>query len=47
MLSALASLIKPDEEKEIPKVIETLPDLIGPLYMYGLPTSIMFRKKIE
>lgn len=47
MLSALASLIKPNEEKEIPKVIETLPDLIGPLYMYGLPSSILFRKKIE
>ncbi|MFW6128651.1 MAG: oxidoreductase [Candidatus Aminicenantaceae bacterium] len=47
MLSALASLIKPNEEKEIPKVIETLPDLIGSLYMYGLPSSILFRKKIE
>lgn len=47
MLSALASIIKPDEEKEIPKVIETMPDLIGPLYMYGLPSSILFRKKIK
>ena len=47
MLNALASIIKPKEEKEIPKVIETLPDLIGPLYMYGLPSSILFRKKIE
>ncbi len=47
MLSALASLIKPNEEKEIPKVIETLPDLIGSFYMYGLPSSILFRKKIE
>ena len=47
MMSALSSLIKTDEEKEIPKVIETLPDLIGPLYMYGLPSSILFRKKIK
>ncbi|MGM0466455.1 MAG: oxidoreductase [Acidobacteriota bacterium] len=47
MLSALASLIKTDKEDEIPKVIETLPDLIGPLYMYGLPSSILFRKKIK
>jgi len=47
MLSALASIIKPDKEDEIPKVIETLPDLIGPLYMYGLPSSILFRKKIK
>ena len=47
MMSALASLIKTDEEEEIPKVIETLPDLIGPLYMYGLPSSILFRKKIK
>jgi len=47
MMSALASLIKTDKEEEIPKVIETLPDLIGPLYMYGLPSSILFRKKIK
>jgi F420-non-reducing hydrogenase small subunit len=47
MLSALASIIKPNKEDEIPKVIETLPDLIGPLYMYGLPSSILFRKKIK
>ena len=47
MMSALASLIKTDEEEEIPKVIETLPDLIGPLYMYGLPSSILFRRKIK
>jgi len=47
MLSALASIIKTDKEDEIPKVIETLPDLIGPLYMYGLPSSILFRKKIK
>ncbi len=47
MMSALASLIKTNEEEEIPKVIETLPDLIGPLYMYGLPSSILFRKKIK
>jgi F420-non-reducing hydrogenase small subunit len=47
MLSALASLIKTNEEDEIPKVIATLPDLMGPLYMYGLPSSILFRKKME
>jgi len=47
MLSALASLIKTNEEDEIPKVIAALPDLMGPLYMYGLPSSILFRKKME
>lgn len=47
MLNALASIIKPNEETDIPKVIETLPDLIGPLYMYGLPRSILFRKRID
>jgi len=47
MLSALASLIRSNKEDEIPKVIETLPDLIGPLYMYGLPSSILFRKKMK
>jgi F420-non-reducing hydrogenase small subunit len=47
MLSALASIIKPNEEKEIAEVLSTLPDPIGPLYMYGLPSSILFRKKVE
>jgi len=47
MLSALASIIKPNEEKEIAEVLATLPDPIGPLYMYGLPSSILFRKKME
>ena len=47
MLNALASIIKPNEETDIPKVIETLPDLISPLYMYGLPSSILFRKRID
>ncbi len=47
MMSALASIIKPDEEKDIQSVLESLPDSIIPFYMYGLPSSIMFRKKME
>jgi F420-non-reducing hydrogenase small subunit len=47
MLSALASIIKPNEEEGIEEVLKTLPDQIGPLYMYGLPSSIMFRKKMD
>ncbi len=47
MLNALASIIKTKEAAGIQKVIETLPDLIGPLYMYGLPSSILFRKRID
>jgi len=47
MLSALASIIKPNEEEGIEKVLKTLPDQIGPLYMYGLPSSILFRKKMD
>jgi F420-non-reducing hydrogenase small subunit len=47
MLSALASIIKPNDEKEIADLLATLPDPIGPLYMYGLPSSILFRRKME
>jgi len=47
MLSALASIIKPNEEEGIEEVLKTLPDQIGPLYMYGLPSSILFRKKMD
>ena len=47
MLSALASIIKPDKEEEIAEVLATLPDLIGPLYMYGLSSSILFHKRID
>jgi F420-non-reducing hydrogenase small subunit len=46
MMSALASIIKPDGEKDIQSVLESLPDSIIPFYMYGLPSSIMFRKKM-
>ena len=35
------------KEKDIQSVLESLPDSIVPFYMYGLPSSIMFRKKIE
>ena len=47
MMNALASIIKPDKEKDIQIVLESLPDSIVPFYMYGLPSSIMFRKRMK
>ncbi|OPX18088.1 oxidoreductase [candidate division WOR-3 bacterium 4484_100] len=44
-LSALASIIDIDDEEEIKKVADSVPDPIGLFYMYSLPSSILKRKK--
>lgn len=46
-LSALASMIDSNEEKEIERVLNTLPDPVGTFYRYSLPSSLLRRKKIE
>ncbi len=43
-LSALASLIEGKTEKDIDKVLTTLPDPVGTFYRYGLPVSLLHRK---
>lgn len=42
-LSALASTIDSKDPKEIEKIIERLPDLIGFAYRFGMPASILER----
>jgi len=46
-LSALASIIETDDEKEIEKLMETVVDPAGTFYRFSLPASILRRKRME
>jgi F420-non-reducing hydrogenase small subunit len=46
-LSALASIIETDDEKEIEKLMETVIDPAGTFYRFSLPSSILRRKRME
>jgi F420-non-reducing hydrogenase small subunit len=46
-LSALASIVDTNDEKEIQKVVDSVIDPVGLFYMYSLPTSILRRRKME
>jgi len=44
-LSAIASIIGSDDPDEIDRILDTIPDPIGTFYRYGLPHSLMVRRK--
>ncbi len=46
-LSALASIIETDDEKEIDKLMDSIVDPAGTFYRFSLPSSILRRKKME
>jgi F420-non-reducing hydrogenase small subunit len=46
-LSALASVIDSDDEAEIERVLEALPDPAGLFYRYSLPSSLLGRRRME
>ncbi|MCJ7458979.1 MAG: oxidoreductase [candidate division Zixibacteria bacterium] len=46
-MSALASVIDSDDEKEVNKILEGIVDPIGTFYRFGLASSILRRKKIS
>jgi F420-non-reducing hydrogenase small subunit len=46
-LSAIASLIDSNDEAQIDKIVQTVPDPVGTFYRYSLPTSLLRRKKLE
>ena len=46
-LSALASIIDSDDEGEIARVLEALPDPAGLFYRYSLPSSLLGRRRME
>jgi hypothetical protein len=43
LLSALASIIDTQDQDEIERVADTLPDLLGICYLFGLPSSMLRR----
>jgi F420-non-reducing hydrogenase small subunit len=46
-LSAVASLVESNDEVEILRILETIPDPLGTLYRYSLPASFLQRRKME
>lgn len=46
-LSALASILDTDDEKEIEKIVDTIIDPAGTFYRFSLPYSILRRRKME
>ena len=46
-LSALASVIDSDDEVEIARVLDALPDPVGTFYRYSLPSSLLGRRRME
>ncbi len=46
-LSALASILETNDEKEIEKLVDTIVDPAGTFYRFSLPASILRRKRME
>jgi len=46
-LSALASILDTDDEKEIEKIVDTIIDPAGTFYRFSLPSSILRRRRME
>jgi F420-non-reducing hydrogenase small subunit len=46
-LSAIAAQVSSNEEKEIEQILSRIPDPVGTLYRYSLPSSLLRRKKLE
>jgi F420-non-reducing hydrogenase small subunit len=47
ILSSLSSLIDSKDEGEIDKILAGIPDPVGTFYRYGLPASLLRRKKLN
>jgi F420-non-reducing hydrogenase small subunit len=46
-LSALASILDTNDEKEIDKIVQSISDPAGTFYRFSLPTSILQRRRME
>jgi F420-non-reducing hydrogenase small subunit len=44
-LSSIASIIDSNDEVEIEKIVQTVPDPVGTFYRYSLPTSLLRRRR--
>ncbi len=47
MMSAIATIIDSNDEAEIDRIIDSIPDPAGTFYRFSLPTAILRRKMIE
>jgi F420-non-reducing hydrogenase small subunit len=47
ILSSLSSLIDSKDEGEIDRILAGIPDPVGTLYRYGLPASLLRRRKLD
>ncbi|MHC4974628.1 MAG: NADH-quinone oxidoreductase subunit B family protein [Planctomycetota bacterium] len=46
-LSAIASIVDSNDEDEVERILEGIPDPIGTLYRYSLPASLLRRKRMR
>jgi F420-non-reducing hydrogenase small subunit len=46
-LSSVASLIGAKDEAEIDRILDAIPDPVGTLYRYSLPSSLLQRKRLK
>ncbi|MHC4548862.1 MAG: NADH-quinone oxidoreductase subunit B family protein [Planctomycetota bacterium] len=46
-LSAVASIVDSNDEEEVERILEGIPDPIGTLYRYSLPASLLRRRKVR
>ncbi len=46
-MSGLASLLEAKEDDAIAQALNSIPDPVGTFYRYGLPASLLMRKKME
>jgi F420-non-reducing hydrogenase small subunit len=44
-LSAIASIVASNDQGEIERILAQVPDPIGTLYRYSLPTSLLRRRR--
>jgi F420-non-reducing hydrogenase small subunit len=46
-LSAIASVVDSDDEAEIARILDAVPDPVGTFYRYSLPSSLLGRRRME
>jgi F420-non-reducing hydrogenase small subunit len=46
-LSALASILDANDEKDIERIVDSIDDPAGTFYRFSLPSSLLRRKKME
>jgi F420-non-reducing hydrogenase small subunit len=46
-LSAVASVIDSNDEGEIARILDAVPDPVGTFYRYSLPSSMLGRRRME